>query len=73
MLVADPTHAQALNSEHSDTVAHFRAPRATMSGPAKVIAMVLMGEIEGPWAFIQGKIKITGDMVFLMSLASLIV
>jgi hypothetical protein len=48
-------------------------PQATMSGPADVIARVMTGQIQGPQAFMEGKIKITGDMMFLMSLASLIV
>ena len=47
-------------------------PKATMSGPAEVLAKVMMGEIQGPQAFVEGKIKITGDMMFLMSLANLI-
>ena len=48
-------------------------PKATMSGPAEVLAKVMTGEIQGPQAFLEGKIKITGDMMFLMSLANLIV
>jgi SCP-2 sterol transfer family len=48
-------------------------PQATMSGPADVIARVMTGQIQGPQAFMEGKIKITGDMMFLMSLATLIV
>ena len=48
-------------------------PKTTMSGPAEVLAKVMTGEIQGPQAFLEGKIKITGDMMFLMSLANLIV
>jgi putative sterol carrier protein len=48
-------------------------PKATMSGPAEVLAKVMTGELQGPKAFMEGKIKITGDMMFLMSLANLIV
>jgi len=47
-------------------------PSATMSGPADVVAKVMAGEIQGPQAFVEGKIKITGDMMFLMSLTSII-
>lgn len=47
-------------------------PQATMSGPADVIAGVMTGQIQGPQAFMEGKIKITGDMMFLMSLANLV-
>ena len=48
-------------------------PKATMSGPAEVLAKVMTGELQSPKAFMEGKIKITGDMMFLMSLANLIV
>ena len=48
-------------------------PQATMSGPADVLAQVMTGQIQGPQAFMEGKIKIAGDMMFLMSLASLII
>jgi SCP-2 sterol transfer family len=47
-------------------------PQATMSGPADVIAGVMTGQIQGPQAFMEGKIKISGDVMFLMSLATLV-
>lgn len=48
-------------------------PKATMRGPAEVMLKVLTGELNGPQAFMGGQIKIDGDMMFLMSLSSLIV
>lgn len=48
-------------------------PRATMRGPAEVLAKIMTGEVAGPAAFVSGDIKIEGDMMFLMSLSTLVV
>jgi hypothetical protein len=48
-------------------------PKATMRGPAEVILKVMTGELNGPQAFMGGQMKIDGDMMFLMSLSSLVV
>ncbi len=44
-------------------------PSASIRGPAEVLARVVSGQLSGPEAFMQGKIKMDGDIVFLLSLA----
>ena len=46
-------------------------PRATLRGPVDVLQKVMSGELNGPEAFMGGKIKMDGDMMFLMSLSAL--
>jgi putative sterol carrier protein len=41
-------------------------------GPADILAKVMTGELNGPQTFIEGKIKMDGDMMFLMSLSSML-
>jgi len=47
-------------------------PAATIRGPAEVLAAVMTGRLSGPEAFMQGKVKMEGDIVFLLSLAKLL-
>jgi len=47
-------------------------PKGTLRGPVETMLKVMTGEIAGPTAFMEGKIKIEGDMMFLMSLSSLV-
>ncbi len=47
-------------------------PKATIRGSAEAMAQVLLGQLTGPEAFVQGKVKFEGDLVFLMSLVNLL-
>lgn len=47
-------------------------PRATLRGPAETMVRVMSGELAGPAAFMEGKIQMEGDMMFLMSLSALV-
>ena len=47
-------------------------PQAKIIGPSDVIAKMVAGEMSSPEAFMQGKIKMDGDMMFLMSLANIL-
>lgn len=47
-------------------------PKATLRGPAETMVKVLKGEIAGPQAFMEGKMQIEGDMMFLMSLSAMV-
>lgn len=47
-------------------------PKATLRGSAEAMSQVMLGRITGPEAFVQGKVKFEGDLVFLMSLANLL-
>jgi hypothetical protein len=44
-------------------------PQAVLKGQAEVMSRVMAGQLTGPEAFMQGKVKFEGDIVFLMSLA----
>ena len=46
-------------------------PSVTISGSAEVFQKIAAGELNGPAAFMQGEIKLDGDMAFALSLASL--
>lgn len=46
-------------------------PSVTISGSAEVFQKIAAGELNGPAAFMQGQIKLDGDMAFALSLASL--
>lgn len=47
------------------------SPKMTLSGPSADLLKIASGELSGPTAFMQGKIKIDGDLAFGMSLANL--
>jgi SCP-2 sterol transfer family len=47
-------------------------PKAVIKGPADVLTRVMTGELNGPQTFVEGKIKMDGDMMFLMSLSSML-
>ncbi len=47
-------------------------PRATIRGSAEAMSRVMLGQITAPEAFVQGKVKFEGDLVFLMSLVNLL-
>ncbi len=47
------------------------SPSVTISAPAEVFAKMAAGEMSGPTAFMQGKIKMDGDMSFALSLTNL--
>ncbi len=47
-------------------------PKATIRGDAETLTRVMTGELNGPQTFIEGKIKMDGDMMFLMSLSSML-
>jgi hypothetical protein len=49
------------------------APQGSINGPAEVLMKVLTGQVSGPQAFMQGDMKMDGDMMFLMSLANLVI
>ena len=46
-------------------------PSVTISGSAEVFQKIAAGELNGPAAFMQGQIKIDGDMAFALSIANL--
>ena len=47
------------------------SPSVTISATAEDFAKMATGEMSGPTAFMQGKIKMDGDMSFALSLANL--
>ncbi len=47
-------------------------PRGAIKGPADVLAAVMTGQVNGPQAFLEQKLSMSGDMAFLISLAGLI-
>jgi predicted lipid carrier protein YhbT len=46
-------------------------PSVTISGSAEVFQKIAAGELNGPAAFMQGQIKMDGDMAFALSIANL--
>jgi predicted lipid carrier protein YhbT len=46
-------------------------PKVTISGSAEVFQKIAAGELNGPAAFMQGQIKMDGDMAFALSIANL--
>jgi len=46
-------------------------PSVTISASSSDFAKMATGELNGPMAFMQGKVKIEGDMSFALSLANL--
>jgi hypothetical protein len=47
-------------------------PKAAIRGPAEVLAGVMTGQLNGPQTFMEGKMKMDGDMMFLMNLSSML-
>ncbi|MDY6794770.1 MAG: SCP2 sterol-binding domain-containing protein [Actinomycetota bacterium] len=47
------------------------SPHVTISGSSNVFSRIAGGELNGPQAFMQGQIKLDGDMAFVLSLANL--
>ncbi|OFW58482.1 MAG: hypothetical protein A2V52_01190 [Actinobacteria bacterium RBG_19FT_COMBO_54_7] len=49
------------------------APQMSLSGPSADLMKIVTGEVNAPSAFMQGKIKLDGDLTFGLSLANLFV
>lgn len=47
------------------------SPSVTISASSQDFAKMATGELSGPMAFMQGKVKLDGDMSFALSLANL--
>ena len=47
------------------------SPTVAISGPSEVLIAISTGDMDGAQAFIQGKLRVEGDLVLLMKMRDL--